>query len=400
MIDLGLKRVRRLLSLIGNPQSAWKAVHVAGTNGKGSVCAYVSSVATVSKLQTGRFTSPHLIKRWDCISINGKSVDEMDFLNAELHVKQINDTNGVEATEFELLTVIAFELFKRQNVQLAVIEVGLGGALDATNVLQSDSVLCSIITKIGLDHQGFLGNTLAEIATQKAGIMKANVPCVVDSTNDPHALEAIQIVAKKNETQLIMATPVTNVKSISPLQGDFQAANLSCALEALKVMSAHFPQISPETIELGIKSTSWPGRLQWLNKSTLLDGAHNEDAAERLAEYINSEVRPTVSDENPLTFIMAFSKGKDIAQILKCLLRPGDMLIATQFGPVDGMPWVEACDAEHIAGKAKELEVCQNISTNKSLHNVVKQLPSITGTKIVCGSLYLVGQLLALNNDK
>lgn len=387
MIDLGLARVGKLLSLIGNPQFAWKAVHVAGTNGKGSVCAYVSSVCTASRLRTGRFTSPHLIKRWDCICVDDRVVSETEFLRAETHVKSIDAMHAVGATEFELLTAVAFELFKRNNVELAVIEVGLGGALDATNVLQqSQSVICSVITKVGLDHQGFLGNTIGEIAAQKAGIVTPGVPCVVDSTNDPQALHAVEL-ACAGKSELVRAEPVD---AVSPLKGAFQASNLSCALEALKIVSRTFPQITPSTISLGIKSTKWAGRLQWFPESrTLLDGAHNEDAARSLAHYINTELRPV---NHSLTFIVAFSKGKDTAQILNLLIQPQDKLIATEFGPVDSMPWVEACDPDHIAAQAKGL--CGDIST-AALPDLIPKLSQLDGVKVVCGSLYLAGQVLS-----
>ena len=183
MIDLGLARIGRLLQ--ATPQS-WRAIHVAGTNGKGSICAYLSAALRSNGLSCGRFTSPHLIDRWDCINVNGRAVSETVFRDVEKAVRQRDQAESLGATEFELLAATAFGVFQREKVEVGVVEVGLGGKLDATNALRHKVV--TVIAKIGLDHQSFLGNTLEEIALQKAGIMRPGVPCVVDGSNHPSCL--------------------------------------------------------------------------------------------------------------------------------------------------------------------------------------------------------------------
>ena len=187
MIKPGLARISQLLK---NTALPWKAIHVAGTNGKGSVCAYLSAMLNADNIPFGRFTSPHLIDRWDCIMINGKTVDRELFVSTEDKVEKYNKTQGIGASEFELLTATAFTLFSQEKVKIGVVEVGMGGTEDATNILQDPAV--TVITKIGEDHQKFLGSTKQEITDHKAGILKPGVPCVVDSTNDQQVIARIQ----------------------------------------------------------------------------------------------------------------------------------------------------------------------------------------------------------------
>jgi folylpolyglutamate synthase/dihydrofolate synthase len=407
MIDLGLARITRLLSVLGNPHLAWKAVHVAGTNGKGSVCAYISSTVTAAKIPNGRFTSPHLINRWDCIFVNGRPVREQLFLEVEQTVADANKTHAICATEFEMLTAIAFEIFRRTEVKFAVIEVGLGGRLDCTNILTAEQVLSTVITKIGLDHQSFLGDTVGEIAREKGGIIKQNVPCIVDSTNDPAALEVISKLAMAKNAFLKLAQPYpVGIETLpfrldglkTPLHGAYQMANLSCALQALVNVRKHFPEITDATVIQGINSTKWAGRLQWLdlsNKKVLLDGAHNSQAAELLDQYITSSVR--TDRQKPVTFIMAFSNGKDFEAIIKRLVKRGDKVIATGFGAVDGMPWLKACDPVLIADAARGQT--SDVSTATDDAEALERC-SNEESVVICGSLYLVSDVLRRYNGE
>ncbi|EAQ90725.1 hypothetical protein CHGG_02660 [Chaetomium globosum CBS 148.51] len=286
MIDLGLARVGRLIQ--HTPQT-WKAIHVAGTNGKGSICAYLSTMLTASGLSHARFTSPHLIDRWDCIAIDGKPVSEAVFRDAEEVVKQRDKEDRIGATEFELLTATAFEIFHRQKVEYGVVEVGLGGKLDATNVLKQKAV--SIISKIGLDHQSFLGNTIEEIALQKAGIIRPGVPCVVDGSNQRSVLKVIEDHAREvgAELRFPSVTSVTDAMTTEKLE-PHQIQNLACAHLAFHLAC---PEQDRPLVHLlpSIMQTQWPGRLQRLDVSSitgdqrevLLDGAHNTQSAEVLA---------------------------------------------------------------------------------------------------------------------
>lgn len=410
MIDLGLARITRLLKLLGNPQNQWKAVHVAGTNGKGSICAYIASVLTHSHLKTGRFTSPHLAYVWDCITIDGTPVEESDFMAAQARIAQVAQMGKLEPSEFELLTATAFELFKTHAVDVAVVEVGLGGRLDATNVLCPENVLVSVISRIGLDHEGFLGDSLRAIAREKAGIAKIGVPLVLDGFNDPEAKAGVREVAEyvTEVTESDMSAYKSKFgllePSLTPLRGAYQAENLAAAIKGLEIVSQSSPRLNRETVMAGIKNTKWPGRLevcQHKGHEVLLDGAHNPQAAKLLGEYIDQSLR---KKEAPVTFIMGFSAGKNIAEIVGEFLRPGDEIITTGFSPVEGMPWVKAASHEDIhkgllalAGEPVALSSVDHIQ--QALDVAVKD--SATDRPIVvCGSLYLVADFVRLSTDK
>ncbi|KAK0752421.1 Mur ligase [Schizothecium vesticola] len=356
MIDLGLARVGRLLQ--NTPQN-WKAIHVAGTNGKGSICAYLSAMLrSGGGVSCARFTSPHLVDRWDCIAIDDTPVPEELFLDTEERVKRRNAEGGVGATEFELLTATAFEIFHRQNVDYGVIEVGLGGRLDATNVLKQKAV--TVIAKIGLDHQSFLGNTVEDIALQKAGIMRRGVPCVVDGTNQPSILRVIEEHAKEVGADLHYPEAVS-----APGLEPHQLQNLACAHLALRLARPEDKRSLEDLLPL-IRQLEWPGRLQRLDLSkvtgrqqdVLLDGAHNSQSAEALAAYVQRHLR---SQGQPVTWVVAATQGKDLDGIFGLLLQPGDRVSAVRFGPVDGMPWVKPSDPAELLAVASKygVEPCQ-----------------------------------------
>ncbi|RPB28470.1 FolC bifunctional protein [Terfezia boudieri ATCC MYA-4762] len=383
MIDLGLTRINQLVRLLQYP-FPWRAIHVAGTNGKGSVCAYISTTLSASRLLTGRFTSPHLLDRWDCISIDNAPIARGVFLSAESHIQKLNAEHGIGATEFEILTATAFEVFTREKVHVAVVEVGMGGRGDATNVLVDPMVV--VLTKVGLDHEGYLGGTLAEIAWQKAGIVKRGVPVVVDGTNEKEVLEVVERVArevragevtkvipsseeagtgKATVTVTVTTKELGQISSTPSLQGDYQLTNSALAIHALALASKTFPQITAETISTGISTTTWPGRLDFVDispllflpptiskqKKILLDGAHNPQAAAALAKYVDT-LRPRRGGVN---WVLAATQGKDISRILRLLLKKGDRVFAVPFGPVDGMPWVRCMPPAEIVQQSQEV---------------------------------------------
>ncbi|EXJ58558.1 hypothetical protein A1O7_05985 [Cladophialophora yegresii CBS 114405] len=199
MITLGLQRITQLLNPLftANPTLPWKAVHIAGTNGKGSVAALISTFLGHLGYRVGRFTSPHIIDRWDCITINRNVVDRAKFLGVEQHFRDRSLKEDIRASDFEILTASAFQLFTTENVDVAVIECGLGGRGDATNVLRACDVLVSVMTKVGLDHTEFLGHTIEAIAAEKAGIFKPGVPVVVDRSNAESVLDVVATQLKK-----------------------------------------------------------------------------------------------------------------------------------------------------------------------------------------------------------
>lgn len=408
MIELGLERISRLLY---NVPISWRAIHVAGTNGKGSVCAYASAMLTSSNIRSGRFTSPHLVDRWDCITINEQVIDPQAFRKAEHIVQNRNAAAHIGASEFEMLTATAFEIFEREKVQVAVVEVGLGGRHDATNVIQDP--LATVITKIGLDHESLLGNSLEAIARHKAGIMKPGSPCIADGTNAPGVLSVLKENAQAAQVSSLTLVPQdvpldANVSIWRPPQNacleEHQRTNLAIAYTATKLALERLGEdINPDCL-VNLPQLKWPGRLQLadfssfadMDRPVLVDGAHNMSAAEVLASYIERHCRTAVAS---ITWILAFSKGKDMESMLRCLLKPGDNLVVTEFGAVEGMPWVQAASTHEILEVVEKLSV--PIKVSSSACNVTDAIPLAAsaargGQVVIAGSLYLVSEALRM----
>jgi folylpolyglutamate synthase/dihydrofolate synthase len=467
MIELGLQRISRLLSKTHLP---WRAIHVAGTNGKGSICVYISGMLEAyndspsriqrkqPRIRHGRFTSPHLIDRWDCISINQKPVSSALFHEIEKKVLFRNAREEINASEFELLTATAFEIFTHEKVDIGVIEVGMGGRLDATNVLgqpvESESSegpitraapLVTAIAKIGLDHQAFLGSTLQAIAAEKAGILKPVVPLVYDSSNPAEVTSTFQTLASQ------IGAPISNLMSLighisdsSAHQSIAQALplpdleslgvapegstpthtrqNTSVALQATLIALDRFIPSTPSNQNkdlipnlLAVPSkTVFPGRLQVLNIHSLtgrkapilLDGAHNAQSAAVLAEAV-ARIRSkalSANESTKVTWLLAASDSKNIEELLTPLLKPGDAFCAVEFGPVDGMPWVKAMGSEKVGRAARavlgeqesdEADVAE-LAFGRDVVGGLKRASEIAdeGPLVVAGSLYLVGSVL------
>jgi len=404
MIELGLGRIRSLL--LHTPQP-WKAIHVAGTNGKGTICAYLSAMLRASGVRCGRYTSPHLIDRWDCITINEETVKESVFLKAEELVLRRNQQEGLGASEFELLTATAFEVFAQEKIEIGVIEVGLGGRLDATNAMQNKAV--TIISKIGLDHQSFLGNTIEEIAREKAGIMRSGVPCVLDKSNPESVQKVVRDYAAEIGTEVILSS--TDSSFLDELADQsyepHQMENLACAYTAFHL--AYTKSASPlHRLLPAIQNINWPGRLQTLDirsitgrrETVLLDGAHNLQSAEVLGSYVNTRLRRGGSK---ITWILAASQGKELVSIMKPLLKLGDCVAAVNFGPVDGMPWVQAMAREDILSAASEsgIDSAQLFDAECGLKDALRWavITADGGPIVIAGSLYLVSDVLRLLRD-
>ncbi|KAK0735555.1 Mur ligase [Apiosordaria backusii] len=402
MIDLGLARIGRLIQ--HTPQT-WKAIHVAGTNGKGSICAYISAMLNAKGISCARFTSPHLVDRWDCIAVNGKPVSESLFRKAEDDVKLRDVAENIGATEFELLTATAFEIFNHMKVEYGVVEVGLGGKLDATNVLKQKAV--TVISKIGLDHQSFLGNTIEEIALQKAGIMREGVPCVVDGSNQQSVLEVIEQHARETRAPLHFPNTTAVAEELASPGVNFephQIQNLATAHLAFRLACPEHDE-PPASLLPAIKQLKWPGRLQKLNlenitgrqQEVLLDGAHNTQSAEALAGFVQKHLR---SQGHPITWVLAATQGKDMDGILGLLLQPGDRVIAVKFEPVDGMPWVKAADPNELLNLAIQHGVDRSAaySAGENVKDALLKASEMAGEKpvVIAGSLYLVTSLATL----
>ena len=408
MIQPGLARISSLLQTTNIP---WRAIHVAGTNGKGSVCAYASAMLAAGKIRYGRFTSPHLMDRWDCIAINGTSIDESLFKSVEDRVKSRDGSEHIQASEFELLTATAFEVFTQEKVDVGIIEVGMGGRHDATNVLENPFV--TVITKIGKDHQSFLGNTLEEIADQKAGIMKKNAPCIVDSTNPKEVLDLFQNTARNVGAALVLEVPLHDDESDKQIwsvidSNDYephQKVNLCLAYEAVKQTLVQLGlSVEPSKLLSGIQPNLWPGRLQQLSiealtgrkELALLDGAHNGQSAEVLGSFVDRKIRHR---DSPVTWVIAMSAGKITKDLLSPLLKLGDNVVATEFGPVEGMPWASGYKGKSIIEAAEGMgSLGQTYNAGSSVLDALLRGAEISqeGPLVIAGSLYLVSDVMRL----
>lgn len=305
-----LRRVEMLLERLGNPQRVAKSIHVAGTKGKGSTAAMIASILTRAGYRTGLYTSPHLLSFTERIQIDGRPIVEDAFsrlveaLKAEAEIVNQSGVFG-ELTTFELLTALAFAYFKEMKVDYQVLETGLGGRLDATNVVKPE--VC-VITSISFDHMDVLGETLTRIATEKAGIIKSG-SIVVCSPQFPEAMTVIEGVCRERGVRLVrVGSDVTwrrkefNLEEQSfqlrgirgeynlniPLLGEHQVENAATAVAAVEVLADLGAAVSPQSIATGLAQVQWPGRLQILRREpwVIVDGAHNADSARRLAEAL------------------------------------------------------------------------------------------------------------------
>lgn len=403
-ISLGLHRISRALE--GVPQK-WDAIHVAGTNGKGSTCTYLSALCKSFGITNGLFTSPYLVEPRDAIKINGTPVQQ-DVYNDVRHkilddeqARLAQDSSQEQLSIFEVTTLIAFGVFTHADVQMGIVEVGLGGRLDSTNVLKRKKV--TVITKIGLDHQAFLGNTLPEIAKEKAGIMMSGVPCVVDGSNPPEVLEVFRRHAESVAAPLHLTTNQTGLLETlyrSELM-PHQAQNMACAITAFQLAYPDLKLSAEQALPI-LKGVSHLGRLSWLDvskkhparkgKPVLIDGAHNPQSAETLSTYV--ERRRRVADK-PVTWIVSVSKqdGKDAGGMLRTMLRPGDSVACVPFSHRETMPWVESLPPATLRDMASEAGAKKLYQGDESLDAAMKWAVdnADNGPIVVTGSLYLVG---------
>ncbi|NJK35969.1 MAG: bifunctional folylpolyglutamate synthase/dihydrofolate synthase [Oscillatoriales cyanobacterium SM2_2_1] len=375
-IHLGLEQIKFLLDQLGNPHHRVPIIHVAGTNGKGSVCAFLRSVLTLCGYRTGCYTSPHLVSWRERITIDGQWISEADLTTGLAEVTAKIDPQS-PPTQFEVITAIAWWHFARQQVDIAVIETGLGGRLDATNVC--DSPLATIITSISRDHWQRLGDSLGAIAREKAGIIKPGSPLIVGPL-PPEADSVIQ------ERAAALGAPLYRAKPDPPLtlslQGQHQQINGAIARCALEKLTAKGWRISTTQIMAGLRQARWPGRLQFITyqqRPLLLDGAHNVAAAMALREF----VEPTPS---PHHWIIGILSTKDAIGILHALLKPGDYLYAVP------IPDHATTDPQYLVAHAPPKV---HAHPYPSLLSALAALPQETPSPpILCGSLYLIGDAL------
>lgn len=399
-VELGLERIQRLLANLGNPQQQVPILHVAGSNGKGSVCAYLFSVLTEAGYRVGRYTSPHLVHWCERISLNQQDISPIELYRLLQQVVEVIDPNHPSPTQFEVITAAAWLYFAQQQVDVAVMEVGLGGRLDATNVC--DRPLVSLITSLSLEHWQKLGPTLADIAREKAGILKPHCPAVIAPQPDEtlpvlqHRLAELDCPAVWIKPAIDLGNGWAEYQSPDgdcfqyplPLAGAHQRINSAVAIAALQLLQQQGWAITTEQIVRGMAKTQWQGRLQWYqwqDQQILIDGAHNPAGAEMLRHYVDHSDRV----QRPISWVVGIIGTKDHADILKALLRPGDRLFLV---PV---PDHVATDLEAMAQLA--LDVCPELKQCTTYDDVIpgleaaKAADSEHSTIVLAGSLYLIG---------
>jgi dihydrofolate synthase/folylpolyglutamate synthase len=400
-VNLGLSRIVKLLANLGNPHERVSVIHVAGTNGKGSVCAYLSSVLTEAGYRTGRYISPHLVDWTERICINEQPISSEELSLLLQKVQAAVSPDEESPTQFEVITAAAWLYFAQQQVDVAVVEVGLGGRLDATNVCQQP--LVTVITSISREHWQQLGPTVADIAREKAGILKPGCPVVV-GTLPADAEKVVRSRAQELQCPIFtpqpalpispgkaeyhtLQNPQNSIQYPLPLQGQIQLTNSALALAALEILQQAGWQISPSAIINGMAKTKWPGRMQWLtwkNHQLLIDGAHNPAAAQVLRDYVNTLNIPNV------TWIIGMLSTKEHTEIFQALLRSGDKLYLV---PVPDHNSANPIELANLANNVcPELNLCQTCDDlSSALESAFTETDNLV---VLCGSLYLIGHFL------
>lgn len=354
-IKLGLERISNVLEKLGNPQDKLKCIHVAGTNGKGSVCAIIASVLQNAGMKVGLYTSPHIFEYTERIKINGVDIPKEDF------GKYIEMVCTEDLTEFEVLTAVMFKYFADNNVDVVVLETGLGGRFDATNVIKSN--LCAIITHIDLDHTERLGNTKSKIAFEKAGIIKPDCPVFTSE-----GYEEIKDKADECNSLFSLVTPFEDTANLS-LKGTCQQENLSLALAAVRFL---FPQIPECIIQDGISKVKHPCRFQLCREDLIIDASHNPNGAMALRESLDFYY-----PDRKRCFVFGCLPNKDYKKMMEILFSKGDEIYFYHFK--------NSCEIE-------QLQVVCELPSKRFVS--LQKLPQDC-LKIICGSFYMLNEIIS-----
>lgn len=407
-IKLGLDNVSEFLSRIGDPHLGLRAVHVTGTNGKGSVCAMVASILKAAGLRVGLYTSPHLVDFRERISISGIEISENDVVRLAEELRPEMEAMAYGSREkqltfFEFTTALAFKYFAEKNVDIVVAEVGMGGRLDATNVLRPD---VGVITRIGLEHTNYLGKTIPDIAREKAGIVKAGME-IITCEGRPDALSVIESACRRKGAPLrvfgrdfrAFGTAISLDGTVFHYEGNeelsglrtrligrHQAENAAAAVAAIEGLRRKGFEVGSEAIYRGLDSAIWPGRLDVVSRAPLLilDGGHNPSGVETAASVLH-ELRLT-----PLRYVVGCMEDKDATGIIKALAPTAASLYVTQVSNR------RALAVDKLAEIAKR-EFDGDVSIHNKASEAIEAALKGTGGNGVCviGSLYLVGEAIS-----
>ncbi|KAK0201689.1 Mur ligase [Desarmillaria ectypa] len=459
-IDLTHDRIRDLSYHL--PSYTRPTIHVAGTNGKGSVAAFISSIlsASISPSSIGRFNSPHLLSVYDSIIIDGRAVTPEVYSGASTLVETTSKELNLPISSFEKLTLTAFIIFEQAKVDFVVLEVGMGGRLDATNIIPDECILLSALTAVDLDHQAFLGTTVAAIAKEKAAIARKGKPFVlgyqvhdqvegvaremvasvqgnffnalpvsarpwsasVDGPEPPSfSISPVWHPPPPSPIQAYIPALLQDIFACLPLHGDHQLQNLGLALGVMDALISQYPtvrdRLTPAAIIRGIKQTEWPGRLSFHSVNldrqelpVLVDGAHNPASSECLARYLTHLVSSLKSTEQPITitYILALSHSppktprETLAPLFKVAGPSLFRVAVVPFSPPEGMPWVKMEDTlvmkETVRTLCPDAVICEE---EHDLLDALKWASELSGSDLIvlAGSLYLVADFYRLLKD-
>ena len=380
-IKLGLDKVQRLLRELDLPGKDQRIIHVAGTNGKGSVCAMIDSIGRAQGYRTGLFTSPHLVSYRERIRVDGEMIEEQETADGLNAIRQQIAGWDPHPTFFEITTALALDHFKKRNCELVVLETGLGGRLDATNALNP---VVSVLTPIGYDHQAWLGNTLEEIAGEKAGIIKPRVP-VVSAAQEPAAAKVIHARAAECDAPLEFITGPYATSAVG-LAGAHQKQNASLAIAALRGGGI---AVDEGAIASGLASVQWPARFQHWDERTIIDGAHNPAGAQVLAETWREQF-----GLERATIILAVLRDKDVPGILRALAPIAKRVILPRIRTERAIPPEEV--AQMISAASPSL----HYSITPSLSAALDSARAAPDRILLTGSLHFAGEALALLEGK
>lgn len=386
----GLENTFKLAGLAGNPQEKLRFIHVAGTNGKGSTCAILESIYRASGLRVGLFTSPHLVSFAERIQVNRGLIPEAEVVRLVSEMQEVLKQFPKEGhpTFFEVVTVMGLKYFAEQKCDLVIWETGMGGRLDATNIV---TPLASVITNVDLDHQKWLGETIEQIAFEKAGIIKAGVPLITGETKAA-ALDVIADTAEKKNTQLtIVASDTATADLLNdvrfPLLGEHQKINAAVALATVEVLQPILP-VSPAEIRRGLETVFWPGRVQLMQTAAgqkiVLDGAHNLAGAEALRKTLLAEFAG-----QKFALLLGILRDKQFPEICRILAPLSEHIFLVPVG------------SERTAAPEELASICRAANPKAAVTNCGTLAQALEQTRtenllVISGSLYLIGEAMEL----
>jgi len=412
--DLGLDRMFALMEEMGNPQEKLKTIHVAGTNGKGSVCSFVSNVLRAQGYKVGVYTSPHLEKYNERFVIDGEYISDDDFVKHMEYTKQMCEklaAKGIgQPTVFEVVTAAAFNYFAEEKIDYLVLEVGLGGRCDATNVISKP--LLSVIVSISMDHMDYLGNTLSDLAYEKGGIIKEGCPVVLyakekevldvirkisEEKNAPlYIFDGSNAIVKKEEitgSEFDFKSEIFSIDNLKiKMLGDYQIINASEAVLACHVLTKQGVEISEKALREGFENARWNGRMEIVaeNPLVILDGAHNIDGIHMLAQSLKKYF-----ENKKLTLLVGILGDKEYEKMIEELMPVASKVVFTE--PNSERKW----NVEEVGKITEKYDVEIHIEKDiEKAFNFARQITEETEVMVCAGSLYLIGELYRMVNGR